>query len=113
MRWVRAKVLFSPLPQPRHRWGAFATSFGLQSTALVFLTLTASVPVVQQQFDYMKLVAPHEAVVWQQPAEEDSVVAPKPRPKPRLERVTPRKAEPVLSAPCCRAQPGGCNKDFG
>lgn len=99
MRWVRAKVLFSPLPQPRHRWGAFATSFGLQSTALVFVTFTASIPVVQQQFDYMKLVPPHEAIVWQQPAvEEVVVVAPKPNLKPRLKPVTPREARPVLSA---------------
>lgn len=101
MRWVRAKVLFSPLPEPRHRWGAFVTSFGLQSAALVFLTfntLATSIPVVQQQFDSMRLVPPHEAIVWQQPAAEIVVVAPKLNPKPRLKPVTPRAAEPVLSA---------------
>jgi TonB family protein len=66
---------------------------------LVFVTFTASIPVVQQQFDYMKLVPPHETIVWQQPAvEEIVVVAPNPTPKPRLKPVTPREARPVLSA---------------
>jgi TonB family protein len=66
---------------------------------LVFVTFIASIPVVQQQFEYMKLVPPHEAIVWQQPAvEEVVVVAPKPNLKPRLKPVTPREARPVLSA---------------
>jgi hypothetical protein len=100
MRWHKAKVLFSPLPQPRSRWGAFATSFGLQSTALVLGVLAASVPVVQQQLDYVKLTTTHEPVVWQQPATEiPVVVAPEPKPKPRIERVRHRQAAPVLPAP--------------
>ncbi|MGA2960832.1 MAG: TonB family protein [Candidatus Korobacteraceae bacterium] len=100
MRWRKAKVLFSPLPQPRSRWRAFATSFGLQSTALVLGVLAASVPVVQQQLAYVKLIAaPHEPVVWQQPATETPMVAPEPKPKPLIQRIRHRQAAPVLPAP--------------
>ncbi len=100
MKCAEATILFSPLPQPRHRSGAFAIGFGLQFTAMVLLwTLAASAPrVVQQQFAYIKLTAPSEPIVWQQPTTEAPVEAPKP--VHRLVKVRRRRfATPVLPAP--------------
>lgn len=99
MNWANATIMFSPLPQPRHRSAAFAIGFGLQFTAIVILwTLAASTPrVVQKQFAYMELTAPRVRIEWQQPATETLAEAPKLA--HRLVTVRPRFAAPVPSAP--------------
>ena len=99
MNWANATIMFSPLPQPRHRSAAFAIGFGLQFTAIVILwTLAASTPrVVQKQFAYMELTAPRVRIEWQQPATETLAEAPKLA--HRLVTVRPRVAAPVPSAP--------------
>lgn len=100
MNQLQANLLFCPLPDQDSRWGPFATSFSLQSAAVVLLgiiTLTAP-RVVRRQFEHVELMAPAPVqVAKQQPKIERQRTVVIPPPKMQVSQVAI--ALPKISVP--------------
>jgi TonB family protein len=99
MNELQGSVLFCSLPVPQNRLGCFATSFGVQTMALVLLSvLTLTVPKVQKQLEYVALVAPSAPRPAKQPvpARQAPIVVKR---APRIEARTETPAPPRLVIP--------------
>lgn len=81
MSQLEANLIFCPLPDQGSRLGSFATSFSVQSAAVVLLgIITLTAPPVRKQFEHVELTAPAPArVAKQQPKIVPAIVKPAPK----------------------------------